>query len=93
MEIINISELIQFQIKHADSRRPLEKWQKIVADAIWKNFSELKNSFRSADYINDQVIFDIGGNNYRLIAQIDYSTQRVLILEVMTHNECDRWKP
>lgn len=93
MDILNISELIEFQNIHANSRRSLDKWQKTVAKAAWKNFSELRNDFRSADYVKEQVIFNIGGNNYRLTAWVNYNAQRVWILKVMTHNEYDRWKP
>ncbi len=65
---------------------------KVVNGAAWKSFAEVRMSLRSADYVKDLVIFDIGGNNYRLVCEIDYSLQRVYVAEMMTHSEYDRWK-
>lgn len=92
MEIINETELHSFAKKHSRARRPLASWIDIAKAAAWKSFAEVRETFRSADYVKEQVIFDIGGNNYRLISSIDYTAQRVYVLEVMTHAEYDRWK-
>ncbi len=93
MQIINTSELRQFSNKHPKARRPLDNWEKIVSQAIWKNFIELRATFRCADYVQGFVVFDIGGNNYRLIALVDYNAQQVRILDLMIHSAYDRWKP
>jgi len=92
MEIINESALHQFGQKHPNARRPLSNWIDVTKAAVWKNFSDVRLTFRSADYVKDLVIFDVGGNNFRLIALIDYPLQRVHVLEVMTHTEYDRWQ-
>jgi mRNA interferase HigB len=91
MEIINESELHSFAKKHSNARKPLANWIDVTKAAVWKSFPEVRETFRSADYIKDQVVFDIGGNNYRLISSIDYLIQRVYVLEMMTHAEYDRW--
>ena len=92
MEIINESELHSFAKKHSTARKPLSNWIDVTKAAAWKSFAEVRKTFRSADYVKEQVVFDIGGNNYRLIGSIDYTAQRVYVLEVMTHAEYDRWK-
>lgn len=93
MEIINESELNQFARRHSDSRKPLSLWLEITREATWHSFVELRNTFRSADYVDNVVTFNIGGNNYRIVASVDYVQERVYILEVMTHAEYDRWSP
>ena len=92
MEIINESELHSFAKKHSNARRPLANSIDATKAAAWKSFAEVRETYRSADYVKEQVVFDVGGNNYRLISSIDYSLQRVYVLEVMTHAEYDRWK-
>jgi mRNA interferase HigB len=92
VEIINESDLHSFAKKHSNARKPLASWTDVTKAAAWKSFAQVRETFRSADYVKEQVVFDIGGNNYRLISSIDYATQRVYVLEVMTHAEYDRWQ-
>lgn len=93
MEIVNSVELLRFGMRHARARSSLDSWIKATTQATWKSFKDVRQVFRSADIVKDLVIFDIGGNNYRLIASIDYNDQRIHILEIMTHSEYDRWQP
>lgn len=62
--------------------------------AAWKNSAEMKRTFNSVDYADRKTIFDIGGNNFRLIALVDFGKQLVQITDVMTHAEYEkeRWK-
>lgn len=92
MKIINTDELHRFAKRHPAARSPLDYWLDITTKATWKNFFEIRNTFRSADRVKDVIIFDIGGNKFRLIASIDYNEQKVYILEIMMHAEYDRWK-
>lgn len=92
MEIVNEGELHFFAKRHSNARRPISSWIEVTEAAGWRSFGDVRESFRSADYVKKQVIFNIGGNSYRVIAKINYRTQRVFILDVMTHAEYDRWK-
>jgi mRNA interferase HigB len=92
VEIVNESELHSFARKHSNARKPLSNWIDVTKAAGWKSFADMRETFRSADYVKEHVVFDIGGNNYRLVSSIDYGAQRVYILEMMTHAEYDRWK-
>ena len=92
MEIINESELHSFAKRHSNARKPLANWINVTHATAWKTFADVRKTFRSADYVKELVVFDIGGNNFRLISSIDYTLQRVYVLEVMTHSEYDRWK-
>jgi mRNA interferase HigB len=51
----------------------------------------IKSFFNSADYVPPCVIFDVAGNNYRIVVIIQYRAKRVFIREIMTHREYDDW--
>ena len=93
MEIINESELHKFAKNHSNSRKPIGNWLDITRVADWNSFLDVRRTFNSADYTNEMVIFNIGGNNWRLITSIDFEKQQVFVLEVMTHAEYNGWKP
>jgi mRNA interferase HigB len=78
-----------FAKKHANSRKPLARFLEIVKAAKWDHFIELKETFPTADYTpkTGVVVFDIGGNNYRLTAIVDFEEQLLDIHSVMTHEQ------
>ena len=94
MRIISKRKLREFWEKHADSRTPLLDWYNATRKASWYNLSELRMTFRHADPLGDCTIFNIKGNDYRLITVIRYRTQRVYVIHVLTHREYSRekWK-
>ena len=83
-----------------DSERPLREWYAKVRAATWSNPTAVKQTFgANADFVKVSsggtvVVFDIGGNKYRLIAAVHYDFGRVFVLRVLTHREYDsaRWK-
>ena len=85
MDIHNLKKLQKFARAHADSRSALASWYTVTRKASWQNFAELRNTFNSADIYQCCTIFDIGGNKYRLIAEVDYEVQIVSIVEILTH--------
>lgn len=93
MEIINETELHKFVRKHANARRSVASWIDVTKAASWLNFAHVRRTFNSADYVQDLVIFHIGGNNFRLITSIDFQVRRVYVIEIMTHADYDRWQP
>ncbi len=65
-------------------------WHAIVSKASWANFAELKATFGTADMIGDsRVIFNIGGNKYRLVARISFAYGRVMVKFIGTHKDYD----
>jgi len=94
MIIANYEVIRQFSQKHARAKTSLATWYEFTLRAKWKKFDDVKKDFRSADIYKKCVIFNIGGNNYRLIANINYRAEIVYILTVMTHAEYDKekWK-
>lgn len=87
MKLINRKEVERFKKKHAQSIKPLIVWESIVNKSCYRSFPELKKTFPSADYVPQYTVFNIGGNKYRLITEIDYEFQLVDIKIIWTHAE------
>ncbi len=94
MHIISRKRLLGFAKKHPDCNTALESWYRIVKHTKFNSFAELKQTFPSADQVGKLTVFNIGGNNARLIEAIHYNTSRVYIRHVLTHKEYYRgtWK-
>ena len=92
MIVANYEVIAKFTKKHARSRSSLNTWYEVTLKAIWKNYDDVKKTFGSADIYGDCVIFDIGGNNYRLIANVNYESEQVYVSAVLTHAEYDKGK-
>ncbi|MBY5590108.1 type II toxin-antitoxin system HigB family toxin [Rhizobium leguminosarum] len=95
MQIIAKSTLRAFWERHPRARTSLSVWYSTVIRAEWTGPSDIKTMFgANVDFVGDnRIIFDIGGNNYRLIVHVAYRYRRVLIKFVGTHAEYDRIDP
>ena len=95
MQIIARRTLRQFWEKHPRAAGPLKAWFALVSHADWRGPSDVRAMFGNAvDFVADnRVIFDIGGNKYRLITHVAYGFGRVLVKFVGTHTEYDRIDP
>ena len=93
MLVSNLTILEDFVQKHAQAVKPLNRWLKTVENAKWKNHNELKNDFPSADYVgNGRYVFNISGNNYRIIAVVLFVGGVMELRFVGTHAEYDKIK-
>jgi len=92
MQIVALSTLRAFWNTHPAAEQPLRLWHAKLRAANWVGPADVKRDFGSSvDFIGDsRVIFDIGGNKYRLIVHIAYRYQRVLIKFIGTHADYDR---
>ena len=69
----------------------MRAWVSVVKVADWSKPTDIKEMFRSADILaNNRVVFNIGGNRYRLVVAVHYRGRRVYIRFVGTHAEYDR---
>ena len=89
MRIISRRRLRDFATKHADAAGPLDDWYRIVSTADWRMPADAKRTFGTASFVGDVVVFNIGGNKYRLTVSIRYRFHAVYIRKVMTHVEYD----
>jgi len=93
MIITNREILERYSQKHVIVKNPVEKWIAEVVAAQWTSFNDLRLSFPSADYVgNGRIIFDIKGNDYRLIVIVLYVINVVEIRWIGTHAEYDKMK-
>lgn len=83
--------LREFWKKHPEAEKVLREWHTIVEHADFNDFHQVRSMFNSADYVAPYTIFDIAGNNYRLVVLIRYRSKKVYVHKVMTHREYDEW--
>ena len=95
MQILSKRALRQFWDIHPQAEVPLRTWYALVDKAEWSTPNEIKAQFgANVDFVADnRVIFDIGGNKFRLIVHVSYGFGRVLVKFVGTHAESDRINP
>lgn len=91
MRVIAIKTLKQFWEKTPSSEQPLWSWYEEVEKANWSNPNELKEQYRNASVINSKrVVFNIHGNSYRLVVDIEYNFKIVFIVWIGSHKDYDR---
>lgn len=92
MKLLGKKILNDFKQKHADAQSQIESWMAEVKEAEWDTPHDLKSRYPKASLIGDQqVVFNICGNRYRLLAQVSYKNEIVLVKKVGTHKEYDNW--
>ena len=84
-----------FWEQHPDSEVPPSRWFRIVRRSAFASFAALRATFPSADMVGDLVVFNIGGNRYRLVASVHFNRRKLHIRHVLTHAEYDKgaWRP
>jgi mRNA interferase HigB len=98
MRVISKAKLREFWVNsaHRDAEGPLQAWHTHVShrSISWQSWGDVKAKFGSASLVGNCVVFNIGGNKFRLVTRILYSSQKVFILKVMTHADYDKdtWK-
>lgn len=91
MRILKRKTLLDFADRHASSREALLVWFEVVEAATWKTPNDVKLSFRSVDVLSSKrLVFNIKGNQFRLIADVEFSIGIVFITWIGTHAEYDK---
>lgn len=91
MRVVSKKKIIDYYAKNINAKVALEEWYKKVSKFSWENLNELKEDFPSADYVgNNRVVFNIKGNDYRLIAIVIYVSHKLYIRWIGTHAEYDK---
>lgn len=99
MELFGRDVLANALRHHADVRAWLARWVEVVEEAAWQNINDVRADYPSADGVKLTrevvvTVFNVKGNEYRLLTYVSYPTQTVEALELLTHAEYskDRWK-
>lgn len=91
MRIIAISTLRDFYTKHPDAQTPLQAWYALASRAQWKSPSDIKAAYRNASFTaNNRMVFNIKGNDYRLIVLVRYDKGLLFVKFVGTHAHYDK---
>lgn len=94
MQVIALRMLRDFWRDHPRAEPPLRAWHALVSKADWTSPADIRRMFGAADFVADnRVIFDIGGDKYRIVAHVAYRHHRVLIKFVGLHKDYDRIDP
>ena len=93
MTLVGQDKIDAFVKRNAQARKAMQAWVTEVKHAHWKTPQDIKNRYRSADFLkNNRVIFDIKGNSYRLLVKVAYKTGVVFVEWIGTHGEYDKKK-
>ncbi|WP_405199053.1 type II toxin-antitoxin system HigB family toxin [Christiangramia sp. LLG6405-1] len=91
MRIIAKRTLRDFWTKHADSEQQLKAWYRETEKTDWENINDLKKDYPSASILQEnRIVFNIKGNNYRLIVKFSFEYQICWIRFIGTHAEYDK---
>lgn len=91
MVVIAKGTINQFIEKKPISADPILRWYLLTKENSWKNFADIKKTFPATDSVgNGLYVFDIGGNKFRIIARVIFSTRTVFIRFIGTHKEYDK---
>jgi mRNA interferase HigB len=91
VKVLGEAMIARFARRHPASRKPLQRFLEVARAADWPHLPALKRSFAAADCASSgMVIFDIGGNKYRLVATVNFEKQILLIDRIFTHGEYSR---
>lgn len=93
MKLLGKKLLDDFKQKHADARSQIESWEAEVEGAKWDTPHDLKSRYPKASLPGDQqAIFNICGNKYRLLALVNYKNGILLVDKIGTHKEYNNWE-
>ena len=91
MHVISVKKLREFWHAYPEAEQALKAWKTEAEQAEWDTPDEIKQRYRSADFLVDnRVVFNIKGNNFRLVVKIHYNTGIIYIRFVGTHAEYDK---
>ena len=91
MWIFTEQALREYAEEHPDSKVALQEWVTIVKKSEWACFADIKKTFNSADSVGNQhYVFNVKGNNYRLVVVVKFTVKFVYIRFIGTHKEYDQ---
>jgi mRNA interferase HigB len=94
VHVISYKAIREAKAARPDAGPALDNWYRVAARCRWESFRELKQVFGSADWVKPSVVFNVAGNKYRLIAEINFRSQTLFIRHILSHAEYagGKWK-
>lgn len=91
MVIISKVAINEFIKQYADSEEPLMRWYATAKNANWANFNQMRQTYNSVDATgNDLYVFNIKGNDYRLVCRIIFGVRTIYVKFIGTHGQYDK---
>ena len=91
--MVGRDKLDAFERKHAQARGPIRAWTAEVERARWTKTTDIKARYPRASFLaNNVVIFDLGGNKFRLECRVLFKVQLVIVSRIGTHEEYNKWR-
>ena len=89
--ILAKSTLCEFWEKHADSEQYLKTWYDTARNNDWKTPNDVKNTYATASILkNERIVFNIKGNDYRLVVKFNFEKSWIFVRFIGTHAEYDK---
>jgi mRNA interferase HigB len=92
MHLISIRNLRTDAARYPNTEKLINNWYTTVRKAKWQNLEDVRQIYRDAEAVGNFTVFNIKGNDYRLIVGIDYENQTVYYKYFLTHAEYDKGK-
>jgi mRNA interferase HigB len=94
VHVISRKKLKEAAQRHPELEPALDAWFRIAKKALWQNLTDVRKTFAAADAVEKWTVFNVKGNKYRLITEINYRFRRICIRHVLTHAQYDqeKWK-
>lgn len=93
MRVIGVPILDKLKKRHSDVTGAVDAWLAEAKCADWQTPQDIKNRYSHASILRDnRVVFNIKGNNYRLVVRVAYQTGTVMVERAGTHSEYDKWQ-
>lgn len=94
LHVVSRKKLLEAAERHGDAGTALDVWYRIAKKAEWKNLMDMRQVFPTADAVAKFTVFNIKGNAYRLISEINYQSGTIFLRHVLTHAEYSKgaWK-
>jgi len=90
MRVVSHKAIVEASQKHPNAAQALDRWYRLTKKATWQSLADVRTNFPHADLVGERTVFNIAGNNYRLIARINYQAQIVYVGHILTHAEYDK---
>lgn len=94
MHVISRKKLLEAGTRHPDLAGSLDIWYRLARRAEWKSLEDIRAVLPASDGVGKFIVFNIKGNSFRLIAEVNYRTGRVFVRQVLSHAEYSKgaWK-
>jgi mRNA interferase HigB len=93
MNVITLPILTEFGSVYRDALEPLRAWYRQMRSSDYGSFADVRADDGSADWVKGFIVFNIGGNKFRLIVFPNFVGKRFYIEAVFTHAQYDQWRP